>query len=163
MASIRSVVLCVGFIFLSSPAFATELQQVVLDDGSSIIAEVRGLEAGVYQLHSPSLGAIQLPQSRVQRIGPHRAGAVPSAPTGAPGTGAQVRDLQVQMASDPTMAASLLQLSELPEMQAVLSDPEIMSAIERGDLGALEANPKIQKLMGNSTVRDLSQQISPAE
>ena len=163
MASIRSVVLFIGLVLHAHPVLAAELQQIVLDDGSSIVAEVRGLEGGVYQLRSPSLGAIELPQRRVQRIGPHRAGTAPAAPAGASATGAQVRDLQIQMSSDPTMAASLLQLSELPEMQAVLSDPEIMSAIERGDLGALEANPKIQKLMGNSTVRDLSQQLSPAE
>ncbi|MDH3686932.1 MAG: hypothetical protein OEP95_11940 [Myxococcales bacterium] len=162
MASIRWVVFFVGLVLHAHPMLAAELQQIVLDDGSSIVAEVRGLEGGVYQLHSPSLGAIRMPQRRVRRIEP-RGVAASVSPAASGVSGAQVRELQAQMAGDPTMAASLLQLGELPEMQAVLSDPEIMSAIERGDLSALEANPKIQALMGNATVRDLSQQLSPAE
>jgi hypothetical protein len=38
-------------------------------------------------------------------------------------------------------------------MQAVLSDPELMRAIQSFDLEALQNNPKIQQLMNNSTVR----------
>jgi len=152
------------FLLASGPSAAGELQRIVLDDGSAITAEVRSLESGVYRLESPSLGSIEIPQKRVRRIEPYRSPAQPSAPHDASGAqGAQVRDLQIQMAADPAMVATILQLSELPEMRAVLSDPEILRAVESGDLTALETNPKIQKLMENPALQDLTGRVAPAE
>jgi hypothetical protein len=148
----------------ASPVGAAELQQIVLDDGSTIIAEVRSLDGGVYRLESPSLGSIEIPQKRVRRIEPQSSSG-PASPV-SQGSGAhagEVRDLQLQMAADPAMVATILQLSELPEMLDVLSDPEILRAVESGDLGALEANPKIQKLMSSPAVQDLTGSVSPAE
>ena len=64
-----------------------------------------------------------------------------------------VQSLQSSITSDPGMMASILALQNDPDMQAVLSDPELMRAIQSFDLEALQNNPKIQQLMNNSTVR----------
>lgn len=165
MKPIRFSVLTLAFVLLAaSPIRGAELQKIVLDDGSTIIAEVRSLAGGVYHLESPSLGSIRIAQQRVQRIEPQRSPAPASSTSQGSGAHAgEVRDLQLQMAGDPAMVAAILQLSELPEMRDVLSDPEILRAVESGDLSGLETNPKIQKLMSNPALQDLTGHVAPAE
>jgi hypothetical protein len=142
--------------FAAVPSGAAELQQILLDDGSSIVAEVRSLERGVYHLDSPTLGSIRIPQKRVRRIEPQRAAPpASSTPAGSVVDGSEVRDLQVRMLADPAMVGALLQLSELPEMRDVLADPEILRAVESGDLTGLEGNAKLQKLMGHPALQGL--------
>jgi hypothetical protein len=68
--------------------------------------------------------------------------------------------MQSSISSDPGMMTSILQLQNDPDMQAVLSDPELMRAIQSFDLQALQNNPKIQKLMRNSTVQNIQGKVN---
>jgi len=70
-----------------------------------------------------------------------------------------VQSLQSSITGDPGMMASILALQNDPDMQAVLSDPELMRAIQSFDLEALQNNPKIQQLMNNSTVRKIHRNV----
>ena len=69
------------------------------------------------------------------------------------------QSLQSSITGDPGMMASILALQNDPDMQAVLSDPELMRAIQSFDLEALQNNPKIQQLMNNSTVRKIHRNV----
>ena len=139
-------------------ARAADLREIVLDDGSTIVAEVRSLSGGVYRLQSPSLGAIEIAQQRVRRIGPPSSATPPE-----PGaSGAEVQALKQQLVGDPASASALVGLSELPEMQEVLADPDILRAVETGDLDALANHPKIQRLMSHPSLQELTRTVAPA-
>jgi hypothetical protein len=70
-----------------------------------------------------------------------------------------VQSLQSSISSDPGMMTSILQLQNYPDMQAALSDPELMRAIQSFDLEALQNNPKIQQLMRTSTARSIQRNV----
>ena len=43
--------------------------------------------------------------------------------------------------------SSIMQMQDNPEMRAVLNDPELMQAIQRFDIEAIQNNPKFIRLM----------------
>jgi hypothetical protein len=54
---------------------------------------------------------------------------------------------------------SILQLQNNPNVQNILSDPALMQQIHANDFDALMQNPKIQQLMNDSAMRDLTRQM----
>lgn len=160
MGSVRIAALAIGCSLLASGAArAADPQRILLRDGSVVVAEVRALKDGVYVLESASLGSIQIAQDRVTSIEPQAAKS-PSPPSANPAAAAQMRDLQLRLLTDPTMFAAVMRLRELPEVEAVLADPDILRAIASGDLASLEQNGKIRKLMEAPAVRDLAAQAT---
>ena len=132
-------------------------EQIVLQDGSTINGEVVSLQSGSYKVKTDSLGVITLQQHQVKSIR-HGAGSTPppvSSSSMNQASQSAVQALQSSISSDPGMMTNILQLQNDPDMQAVLSDPELMRAIQSFDLQALQNNPKIQKLMRNSTVQSI--------
>lgn len=69
--------------------------------------------------------------------------------------------IQAQIASDPGIMASIVQLQSDPEMQALLADPVVMRAIQQFDLDALARNPRIQKLMRSQKFKQIESRVSP--
>ncbi|MDJ0788280.1 MAG: hypothetical protein QNK05_15845 [Myxococcota bacterium] len=151
-------------LFVPSVAWAAELQRIVLDDGTEIVAEVRSLEGGIYTLQSPSLGEVRVPQRKVERIVPQGSSSTPraKAPANPALRSEEIQDLQLRMLSNPATLDTLMELHSSPEMQAVLSDPEILRAVAAGDLDALSRNPKMQELMNDPAIRRLTEELSGA-
>lgn len=135
---------------LACPAAAERLE---LDDGSVVVGVLRGLAGGFYTVESEGLGLIEIPSSRVKRID----GAAPAPPASATGSqaGADVSELQQQMLSDGRIVGQLLALGETPEMQAILSDPELMALVQSGNLEALGRHPKILKLLESPHIGEI--------
>lgn len=136
-------------------------EQIVLKDGSTINGEVVSLQSGSYRIKTDSLGVITLQQHQVKSISHGAVSTQPSASLNSMKQASQsaVQSLQSSITSDPGMMASILALQNDPDMQAVLSDPELMRAIQSFDLEALQNNPKIQQLMNNSTVRKIHRNV----
>jgi hypothetical protein len=136
-------------------------EQIVLKDGSTINGEVVSLQSGSYKVKTESLGVITLQQHQVKSIRHGAGSAQPSASSISQIQASQsaVQSLQSSISSDPGMMTNILQLQNDPDMQAVLSDPELMRAIQSFDLQALQNNPKIQKLMSNSTVQGIQGKV----
>lgn len=67
-----------------------------------------------------------------------------------------VQALQQQILADPALAGRVESLRDNPQMRAVLADPEIVDALNRGDITALLANPKIQRLAEDPAVQDVT-------
>jgi len=59
------------------------------------------------------------------------------------------------MMTDGNFGSKVTGLSETPQMQDVLSDPELMNAIQSGDYEALMNNEKMQNLMNSQAIKDL--------
>lgn len=81
-------------------------------------------------------------------------GDVPSAVT------PQVQELQEKMLADPGIMALIMALQNDPEMQALLSDPKIVAAVQAGDIGVLLADSRFMKLLDNARVREIEQRLS---
>lgn len=71
-----------------------------------------------------------------------------------------IDNMQNSLLSDPKSRDQVLSLGDDPQVQAILSDPATMRAIESGNLDALMNDPKLRALLENPTVRDLVQQRS---
>jgi len=134
-------------------------ERLVLEDGTVVVGELRGLANGVYTVESKGLGVVEIPSAQVTRIERADAPSAPSAPTGAAAAPAasagDIAGLQQQMLGDGRTVGLLLTLSESPAMQAVLADPEIMALVEAGDLEALARNPKFTALLDDANVAEI--------
>jgi len=141
---------------LSGPAFAGETRHIDLNDGSTITGEVLSLNNGIYTIKSPSLGTMKIEESRIRAI---RSG---SASPAAAGAGASPEDraaLQEKMLRDKDVLNMIQSLQNDPDFQKIMENPEIMKAVQAGDIATLQANPEFMKLLNNATVRDIQKKV----
>ncbi len=67
--------------------------------------------------------------------------------------------LQQEIMANEQIMAMIMNLQDDPEIQAIFQDPEIMNAINAGDMNALLANPKFIKLMQNPKIREITKEV----
>lgn len=144
LASLVIIVLAVGI------SFAGEIKEIELTDGSVITGEVVSLNGGTYTIRTESMGTVSVPDGKVRSIRKKGASSSSSA-----GIGDAVRPIQERMEQDPAVMEMIKGLQNDPDFQKVLEDPEMMRAVEAGDIATLMSNPKFLQLMNNSTVRDI--------
>jgi hypothetical protein len=168
-----------------APAWAADLREIELRDGSTVRGEIVSLQNGNYTIRSQSLGELTIPASDVRVIRLLSQGAGPSVagdpvPASARAGGAQgerepsdnpdkqgealgrsddvkrqVEEAQRSLAADDSIMETITSLQNDPEVQAVLSDPQVMQAVEAGDLATLMANPKFVELLSNPKVQEI--------
>ena len=80
-----------------------------------------------------------------------------SLPSGAavPGAG----ELKERMMKDEATMALISSLQNDPDMQALLSDPSIVQAVQAGDIGALLKNPAFMRLLNNPRIREIENKV----
>jgi len=71
----------------------------------------------------------------------------------------QVDQLKERMQQDEEVMALIRAMQNDPEMQALLSDPAIIAAIQAGDISALTSNPDFMKLLNNPGIRAIEQKM----
>jgi len=71
----------------------------------------------------------------------------------------QVQQLQQQMLANPDIMALITALQSDPEMQALLSDPSFVEAVQKGNTAALTGDPRFQKLLNNPKVQAIIRQM----
>ncbi len=136
------------FVLFVQHAAAGEIRVIELTDGSMITGEVSSLNNGVYIIKSDSLGTIKLEESKIRAIRSKSSGT----------NAASVREtgaLQGKMLSDKEIMGLIQSLQNDPDFKKALEDPEIMKAVNAGDVPALTANPKFMKLLDNATVKEI--------
>ena len=74
---------------------------------------------------------------------------------GQPAAESQANRLQQRMLNDADTMRMITSLRSHPDIQAILSDPSIMQAIQSGKLDNLLSHPKFQKLLRHSTVQEI--------
>lgn len=145
-------------------AWAGELREIELNDGSSITAEVQALQNGIYTLKSSSLGTLRIEATEIRAIrspAPNTHQAQPAMRPIQPSVDAQIQGLQQQMLGNPLIMSMIQALQQNPVMQDVLSDPDIQQALNTGDIGALLAHPKLQRLLHDETMKQIMREIQP--
>jgi len=146
-------------LFLAQESRAGEVRAIELKDGSIVTGEVVSLVNGRYTIRSASLGSVQIEESKVLAIRPVAAPAAANAGAASDNTSEAVRTLQDRMMNDRDIMSKIQSLQNDPDFMKIVEDPEIMRAVNSGDISALTANPQFMKLMNNSTVRDIGQKI----
>jgi len=142
--------------------FASQVygEEIALEDGSRINGKVLSMTGGSYQVQTESIGVVTIDKGKILSISQGTTPATSSDSAMQMGQSA-VQNLQTSIASDQGLMTSILQLQSDPDMQAVLSDPELMRAVQSFDLQTLQNHPKIRKLMNNSNVQSIQQRVSP--
>lgn len=148
---------------LAFSANAGAQQRILLIDGTEIVGEVISLKNGSYTIRSNTLGTLTISDRQVRQISGMTSGSQPLSPLesakDAMNSG-QVQTIQQRLLGDGAMLQQIMALQSSKEMQAILSDPAIMSAIQNLDFETLKNNPKIIQLMKNQEVRAISQKVN---
>ena len=133
-----------------------ELREIVLSDGSIIVGEIVSLTNGIYTIQTATLGELQVEDDRVEIIR-NSSGRL----EGSENASVQQEILAVQqkIIADESVIHMILALQNDPDFQDVLQDESIMMAISSGDFNALMTNPKIVKLMNNSSVQEIKRKL----
>ncbi len=138
-------------------------------DGSRIRGEILSMEGDRYTVRTEALGTVTLSPGQIATIhlqpnsGPVQSGN-PNAGLAGLDAGAlanQLQAVQAMIMNDPQMLAAIRSLQNDPQFQAVLSDPQLLQAIQSGNMSALLESPEFRVLMEHRTVQDLSRQLAP--
>lgn len=162
MKSIRICIIILLTAFCGS-AFAGEIMDFELTDGTVIHGRLVSYSDGVYTIKSKSLGTVKIGEDKVRAT--HRSGGSSTgaeagqAPQAGGATSGEVQGLATKMMGDEQIMALIQELQNDPEMQALLNDPSVMSAISSGNLSALTSNPKFMQLLNNPKVREIQKRM----
>jgi hypothetical protein len=64
------------------------------------------------------------------------------------------------MLGDREIVETIRALQNDPDVQKILQDPEIMRAVQTGDIAALMRNPAFVKLLNKQAVQDINKKLS---
>jgi hypothetical protein len=156
----RFSALCLFLGSLSGAALAGGLSEIELVDGSKLRGEIVSIHNDLYTVKSPSLGNIDIDSSKIRLIRLQPTGAQTEAQTGVSTAvdsahRSEIEALQKSMVSDQATMSLVTSLQNDPEVQALLQDPAIMSAVTSGDVTALMANPQFLKLLQNPKIQEI--------
>jgi len=166
--SALSLIAMVLFVMASSlaPVSSLHAETLVLIDGAVIHGEIKALHDDVYSVETNLLGTLRVHKEYVRSI--DFSGTQPSDQRGssalASTTTATTREqpdmqaIQSRLMQIPDLFSMIQALQSGPEVQAVLADSEIMSAIAAGNYAALMNHPKIIALTRNVNFRVLMEE-----
>lgn len=149
-----------AWVMCSSAVLAAD-REIELKDGTRIRGEVVSMENGSYTIRSSALGTIKVGADQIKRIGqpqPRSAGSAEGRGSQSDETGI-VESLQSRIVNNSELMREILALQNDPQMRAVLSDPELMKAVQNFDMETLRNDPKIKALMENATVKRIQQDV----
>ncbi|MBL8012824.1 MAG: hypothetical protein JNN05_03155 [Candidatus Omnitrophica bacterium] len=170
---IQKRLLSIAFIVIAVPAsFAGSAKNITLKDGSVIKGELVSFEKGTYILQTENLGRLQLPESNVVSISNGNIStqqlpqATPTSAIGTPGSSGfsgQVAAMQSQIMANPDTMKAVQAMAEDPEILSLVSDPnfvqQLTAAVNSNNMESVANDPKLQKLMQNSKIQALIQEL----
>ncbi|QPJ64850.1 MAG: hypothetical protein G3M78_05400 [Candidatus Nitrohelix vancouverensis] len=157
--SVKSSALAIAFsacLALAGTAFA-QTSEIELNDGSVIQGKVVSFANGVYKIQTNSMGVVSIPEAKINSIhkrGASRSGSAPAVSSSG-NVQQQIESMKSQMMSDPKTLERIQSLQNNPAVQRILKDPNLMKAIQQGDLNQLGQNSDIQSLMNDQKVREI--------
>jgi hypothetical protein len=147
-------IILVVLLSVSAGSAKAEMREIELSDGSVIAGDIISLSDGIYTVRSASLGTLRIKASRIRAI------RAPGVTTSQNNSSSQVDSLRNEMLSDAEIMNAIRTLQNDPDVQKILQDPEIMEAIQKGDIGALMKNPEFMKLLDKQSIRDINNRLA---
>jgi hypothetical protein len=146
---------------LSGAVLAGSLSEIELLDGSKLYGEIIAIQKDKYTIRSPSLGTIDIDSAKIRLIRMKPESAQTEVSSGADAAlRSEIEGMQKSMASDQATMGLITSLQNDPEVQALLKDPAIMSAVTSGDITALMANPQFLKLLQNPKIQEIERKAA---
>ncbi len=134
-------------------------ETLVLRDGTVIHGEIETLQDDVYTVETDSLGTVRVRKQDIRTID-HSDSSTIGSPVGSTrGSPPELQTMQSRIMQSPNLLSMILGLQSDPDVQAVLADPEIMSALASGDYATLMNHPKIIALTSNAKVREVIDEV----
>ena len=133
-------------------------ETLVLRDGTVIHGEIETLQDDVYTVETDSLGTVRVRKQDIRTIDHSDSSTIGSpvgSTRGSPPKQAELQTMQSRIMQSPNLLSRILGMQSDPDVQAVLADPEIMSALASGDYATLMNHPKIIALTSNTKVREV--------
>lgn len=157
---INSLVFCLCVIIFSlyGSAFAGEVSEFELNDGSTIRGEIVSFGNGTYTVKSRSMGTVTIAESNIQVIRVKTDGSQTRELSGS-SLSSEAQALQQLMLSDEGLLNSVLSLQNDPEVQRILNDPAIVRAVNSGNIDALISNPKFMQLLVNPRIQAITRDV----
>jgi hypothetical protein len=143
-------VLLFGLAALWAPCGAVSAATLVLKDGAIIHGEIEILQDDVYTVRTETLGTVRVRKQDVRTIDHSGESTAESFPESA-----ELQAMQLRMTENPNLFSMIQALQSDPDVQAVLADPEIISAIASGNYAVLMKHPKIIALTDNAKMREI--------
>ena len=152
------------FVLMSvSLAYAAHKVRIELTDGSTVDGEVVSFSDGKYTVNSPSLGTLQIEDSKIRNIRSTDQAAESPQKDGASFDAATVQHefqkLQPAMVSDPDTVRTISGLISNPDFQVLFKDPKIMNAAKSLDIKTLMADEKFVKALNDPAVKEIRQKV----
>jgi len=149
------------FVFSFGTLCADGPTEVELIDGSVLSGEIISFRDGVYTVRSPSLGTIEINESKIRVIRVKPSETVTGKtihPTNIP-IDKELKTLQESITSDQQIMQMILSLQNDPDIQELLQDPVIMEAVSSGDISTLMSNTKFRKILENPDIQHIQRKI----
>jgi hypothetical protein len=146
-----------GLLFTLSGLVAAENIALKLKDGSIVKGELISFVEGTYTLKSASLGLLKIESERVGAI----ESSINSVYGGSKASNMHnnLSDIISTLTQNKDIMAMIMSLQNSPDMEAILTDAEVMQAIQAMNFEALEDHPKIKKLMHNSQLKAIQEKV----
>ena len=159
---IKSVLIFFVLCLFSAGLYAGEYSEIDLIDGSTIYGEIISFNAGVYTVKSSSLGTLKVAESDIREIRVNSANPKnrDSAGQEKASIDSEIQALQTVMQNDQDIMAIILSLQDDPEFQKIISDPDILNALNSGDITALISNPKFMSLLNNQKIQQIQKKLT---
>lgn len=160
----RIPVIVIAFLFCTgyTSAFADDLTEIKLLDGSVIYGEIVSLNEGIYTVNSASLGMLEIEGSQILliRLKAESPAAGTTSGDGDKLSESDIKALSKSMNLDETVIDLIISMQNDPEIHEIIKDPDIMNALIKHDTAALLANPKIIKLLKNPKFKAIQKKIA---
>jgi len=148
------LILLALFLITHNAANAEGLVVIDLIDGTTISGKLVSFDNGVYTINSTTLGTLKIKETTVISI--RSKTSVAETPPDI-STQNEIQSLQQRMVADEEIMKIITSLLQDPDFQEILQDETLMKAISSGDLNTLKSNPKLQKLLNKSTVKQIKE------
>ena len=165
----KKAIICTMFLaaVLCGSAFAGEIREIVLTDGSVITAEILSFTNGVYTLQSDIMGKIIVEDEKVKEIRKKSAGkAAEKQDMASPAlkglnlNGQDFQGIQESITGNPELMEIVNSLENDPDIQKIMADPRLMEAVRSGDVGTLITTPEVQRLLNNPKVQSIGRELA---
>ena len=146
---------------LSCNAFASELREIELNDGSIISGEIISFGNGVYKIQSQSMGTLEIDDSKIKEIRTKsKSGTSTLSAPSKSFSKTDIQSLAQSIMSNENVMSMIMGLQNDPEIQKIIQDPSIMEAVNSGDITTLMSNPKFKKLLENPKIQGITGQVA---
>ena len=158
---IKIICITLALMICNYGVFAGDPMHIELNDGSVIIGKIISFEDGVYTIRSDTVGTINIDESRIRIIRSTSAAKYSEGSTKQSGAqiNQQVEVIKKQMMSDEEIMQTILSLNSDPQFQEIMKDPEILNAINSGDIDTLKSNQNFMDLLNHEKVGQIKKRL----